>query len=169
MKTIRDKLIVALMVILVAGIFGCSSGKKGEYRGFVPVSRAEAEAFAEQLVAKFKQGDKQPFFDFGTDVDAVMAYYDFSGVDVAREMNLSEQQIQSQMNMQKNANKTLFGSLKQVELNGVKEDRLGMLCVVLDIVLNPSKNPASDRKLTITLPLLKKKSTDEIVVATYNM
>ena len=65
--------VVVCLFVFVVGIVGCSSGKKGGYRGFVPVSRAEAEAFAEQLIDKFMQGDKTPFFEFASDIDASSA------------------------------------------------------------------------------------------------
>ena len=67
-------------MIFVIGLSGC--GKKGEYKGFVPVTKAEAEAFAAQLVEKFKQGDKKPFFDFGTDYDASDALAHLSNPDI---------------------------------------------------------------------------------------
>ena len=56
-----SRFLVGLFVILITCFSGCSE-KKAESRGFEPVSQAEAEAFANQLIEKFKQSDKSYLF-----------------------------------------------------------------------------------------------------------
>ena len=161
-KRLRDTLIVICLVVYVGCFFGCSSGEKGD-RGFVPVSRAEAEAFAKPLIAKFNQGDKTPFYDFATGLDASLALTYYARLNTpgskkkSREHTAEDRKIFAETTMA--VNKNFFDMVSQVEIAEIKEE-YGTFCVVLDCKIKQRSNP-----LKTDLKLLKKKSTDEIVVA----
>ena len=181
MKTrMRDVFMVACLMIFVIGLSGC--GKKGEYKGFVPVTKAEAETFATQLVEKFKQGDKKPFFDFGTNYDASDAFAHLTNPDIDAQMkevnaqmkaagmqtldDMSAEQRKTLMDGIVTMNHAYFDSLKSVEFVETKEE-LGIMAVVIDCQFDQtSKLKLKEQKFT--LMLLKKKSTGEIVVASHH-
>ena len=164
----KKKTYVTIMVCLMLGAV-CFSGcgkKKGEYKGYVPVTQAEAESFAKQLIEKFKQGDKKPFFDFGTDIDVADAVTHLVNVDVPNQADLSTDQLKVAANAISLMNHAYFDSLKSVELVETKEE-LGLLTVVLDCQFDQtSKMKIKEQKFA--LMLVKKKSSGEIVVATYH-
>ena len=164
MKIIHDKfLIVLLMVIFVVGVSGCSSGKKGEYRGFVPVSRTEAESFAEQLIANFKKGDKSQFFDFLTDCDACDAatfFDDDNGHSPKMYFfkDISEQNRKAWPAQITETNHKLYDSMKQVELVEVyqKGDTYGFC-----IDRQTARQPVTIRSYHV---LVKKKDSGKVFV-----
>jgi hypothetical protein len=154
--------ITVCLFVFIACFSGCS-GKKDESRGFEPVSQAEAESFANQLIAKFKQGDKSPFFNVGTDVSTIAALCHFSGVEIPGIMKSpSEQECRAFADRSVATNHMFFDSLKSVKLVEVKEKH-GTFCAVLDCKFDQSvKSPITNSKFPFTL--LKKKSSGEIVV-----
>jgi hypothetical protein len=168
-KTMHVAIVVCLMLV-VACFSGC--GKKREYKGYVPVTQAEAEAFAGQLIEKFKQGDKKPFFDFGTDLDAAGALSHLINPDIDAQMkshgmpDLSAEQRKAVAEGIVTMNHAYFDSLKSVERVGT-EEQLGLFSVVLDCQFDQtSKMKLKGQKFL--LMLIKKKGTGEIVVASYH-
>ena len=159
---------VAFCLMLGIACF-CGCGKKGEYKGFVHVSQAEAEAFAGQLIAKFQQGDKKPFYDFGMDMDAVEAANHLTNVDIPAQMKMPDLSAEERKAMAGGIafmNKDCFDSLKSVDLVETKE-QLGFRAVVLDCKFDQTSRGRNVKEQKYTLLLLKKKSSGEIVVTSY--
>jgi hypothetical protein len=156
-------IVFCLLVLLVVCFSGCP-GKKDESRGFEPVSQAEAESFANQLIAKFKQGDKTPFFNVDTDLDTTIALCYFAGEEIPGFMkSAGEQERRAYADRSVAMNHDLFDSLKSVELVEVKE-KFGTFCAILDCKFDQtSKRPIKNRKFPFSL--LKKKESGEIIVA----
>ena len=161
---------VTVVVCLMLGmVCFCGCGKKGEYKGYVHVTQAEAETFAEQLIAKFKQGDKQPFYDFGIDMDAVDAAGHLTNVDISAQIKMPDLSAEERKVMAEGiafVNHDCFDSLKNVELVETKE-LLGLRAVVLDCKFDQTSRSRQVKEQKYTLQLLKKKSSGEIVVASY--
>ena len=160
---------IVICLMFVAACFSGCGKKKGEYKGYVPVTQAEAESFAKQLIEKFKQGDKKQFFDFGTDLDAADAVAHLVNADIPAQMQtpvLSAEQRKAAAEALAIMNHAYFDSLKGVELIETKEE-LGLFTVVLDCQFDQtSKMKIKEQKFA--LMLVKKKSSNEIVVATYH-
>jgi hypothetical protein len=157
---------VFFCLIFIACLSGCS--KKDESRGFEPVSQAEAEAFAKQLLEKFKQGDKSAFFSAGTDLNVLIALWYFAETDIPDFVKkANEQERQTHADNIVAMNHILFDSLKSVELVEVQE-KYGVFYAVLDCKFDQTvktsvRNPSvRNRKFPFTL--LKKKATGEIIV-----
>jgi len=139
----------------------CGCGKKGEYKGYVHVTQAEAETFAEQLIAKFKQGDKQPFYDFGTDMDAVEAFHHLSSPN-KKQGTLNAEQRKVVADSQAMKNHLYFDSLMSVEFVEVKE-QLGSPAVVIDCKFDKTFK-LMNKEQKFALNMVKKKDSGEIVV-----
>jgi hypothetical protein len=161
-------IVICIFFVLLGCFSGCSE-KRDESRGFEPVSKTEAESFANQLIAKFKQGDKSQFFNAGTDIDAIVALCHFSGEEIPSIMKSpNDQERRAFADKSLASNHMFFDSLKSVELVEIK-GKFGTFCAILDCKFDQTaKNsitngPITDRKFPFTF--LKKKISGEIIIA----
>lgn len=104
----------AVFLFLAILFSGCSS--QNEYKGYIPVTQAEAEAYGKRFVEMYNQGDKSEFLEIATDVDALVAACIFKGMDYPGAFrNPTPEGYKVHADQSRNSNSTFAEATKSLE------------------------------------------------------